>query len=63
MQIQDLTSRRSFRSDDITEIREEIRKKIEYLNKDYDRRKTETFAAAAAKIQALDATVGGRHSN
>jgi tetratricopeptide (TPR) repeat protein len=59
--IQDLTSaRRSFRTEEINEVREDIRKKIDYLNKDYDRRKGETFAAAAAKIQALESTAGGR---
>jgi hypothetical protein len=58
--IQDLTSGRHYaRSEDINQVREEIRKKIEFLNKDYDRRKTETFAAAAAKIQALESTAGG----
>lgn len=61
-QLQEVTARRSFRSEEMNEIREETRKKIDYLNKDYDRRKVETFAAAAAKIQALESTAGGRVS-
>jgi tetratricopeptide (TPR) repeat protein len=62
LQLQDLSHRSYFRNEEIMEIREEARKKIEALRKDMERRRVESFAAASAKIQALESTSGGRLS-
>lgn len=55
MQILDLPRRGYARGYEIQQIREEAQRKINALNRDFEKRRAEVFAAAQARIEALTA--------